>query len=190
MAHQPAYISLPWQKRALDIAASLFLLALSVPFVVCLLIWIFLEQVFYPVSRGPLFYREARVSGGRVIRFVKFRIFKVSALEKAAQDNGVIHTKDLEHRKKNMTHYGRFLKKIYMDELPQLWLVLNGDMSLVGPRPTNVENTAAARAAGDRTKDRIRCGITGPFQSEKATARDQRMVDEKYIAFVRAHTGW
>ena len=183
-------IDLPFAKRLFDIFFSLFLLILTLPFVIFLFLWIGIEFLFMPSARGPLFYREVRVSRGREIEFYKFRIFKLSALKKAKQKNGVIHTKPLEQKKENLTGYGRFLKQVYMDELPQLWLVLKGDMTLVGPRPTNTENSKRMKLEGDYTKERMWCGITGPFQAEKGKRLNQRVVDENYINFVATRGGF
>ena len=77
---------------------------------------------------GPVFYRQTRIG-----QFGKpFRIWKFRTMVRNADRLGLQITKDQDPR---ITRVGRFLRKTKLDELPQLWNVLRGDMSLVGPRP-------------------------------------------------------
>lgn len=185
-------VTLPIIKRCFDVAVSILLLIIAIPFFLVLLVWIIFEQLFFSQSRGSLLYCETRVSGGQPFRFYKIRIFKQSVIDRERSRGGVVHTKPLEQHSENLTYYGRLLKKIYLDELPQLFHVLRGEMTLVGPRPTNVENSERLKQMGDYTKERMVCGITGPFQAEKGvlSGDNQQAVDEAYIDFVMTHRGW
>ena len=109
-------------KRLFDILASgLGLLVLS-PLFLILAVWIPLD------SQGPVFYRQTRVGrGGRDFRIFKFRTMRVGA------DKGSLVT--IGGRDPRVTRAGDFLRRLKLDELPQLINVLIGDMSLVGPRP-------------------------------------------------------
>ena len=83
---------------------------------------------------GPLFFKQQRVGkDGRLLNIIKFRSMKVDKALEAAHD----FTRDAER----MTSFGKLLRRTKIDELPQLWNVLVGDMSLVGPRPTVKEQT-------------------------------------------------
>src|SRR6185295_2661278 len=89
-------------------------------------------------SRGPVFFRQHRVGqGGRPFELVKFRTMDVDAEERMEQllaqsrDPGWLK---LDHDPR-ITRVGRFLRLTSLDELPEFWNVLKGDMSLVGPRP-------------------------------------------------------
>jgi lipopolysaccharide/colanic/teichoic acid biosynthesis glycosyltransferase len=62
-------------------------------------------------------------------------------------------------------------------------------MTLVGPRPTNTVNSENLKKIGDFTRERMRCGITGPFQAHKGEGLNQRKLDEEYIDFVATHSG-
>jgi lipopolysaccharide/colanic/teichoic acid biosynthesis glycosyltransferase len=104
-------------------------------------------------SGRPVFFRQERVGGGgRVFRIVKFRTMVV----RPAGDSPVTVAGDAR-----MTPVGAFLRRWKLDELPQLWNVLVGDMSLVGPRP-DVPGYADGLQGDDRRVLELRPGITGP----------------------------
>jgi lipopolysaccharide/colanic/teichoic acid biosynthesis glycosyltransferase len=130
-------VDLPCPKRAFDIIFCLVLLILLLPLILIILIVHYLEQVFSISSRGPLIYSEVRISKGKPFNIYKFRIFKALASRDYLLKHGFVQTKALEQDKNNLTLAGRFLKQIYMDELPQIFNVLKGEMTLVGPRPSN-----------------------------------------------------
>ena len=114
-----------WQfalKRAFDITFSLT--ALMVLFVPMALIALFVKLS----SKGPVFFRQERIGlNGRPFHIVKFRSMVHNAESRGPQ---LSHSSD-----PRITPIGRWLRRIRMDELPQFWNVLKGDMSLVGPRP-------------------------------------------------------
>ena len=119
-------------KRALDVFGSASMLVLTAPFLVLIALAIKLS------SRGPVFFRQRRVGqGGRPFELVKFRTMEVDAeqqveqLRQQSRDPGWLM---LDHDPR-ITPVGRFLRLTSLDELPELWSVLKGDMSLVGPRP-------------------------------------------------------
>ena len=123
-----------WSKRTLDVAVSGAALALFLPFGLAIALLIRRDG-------GPVFYWQDRVGyRGRVFRFPKFRSMVANAdqlretlLE--ANDHagsGITFKSENDPR---ITAVGRFLRRSSLDEIPQLWPVLKGDMSLVGPRP-------------------------------------------------------
>ena len=109
--------------RLLDIVGSLFILAWTLPFMVVAAVAIKLS------SRGPVLYRQQRVGeGGRLFNLYKFR----TMIDNAEKHVGpVLASKDDDR----VTAVGRILRRTRLDELPQLYNILRGDMSLVGPRP-------------------------------------------------------
>ncbi len=114
-----------WQfaiKRAFDIGFSLVaLLLLLVPMLV-------IATLVKLTSPGPVFFRQERIGlGGKPFRIIKFR-----SMVADAERNGPQLSSASDPR---ITSIGRFLRRTRMDELPQFWNVLKGDMSLVGPRP-------------------------------------------------------
>lgn len=180
------------EKRVFDIVASLILAVVLSPLILLVLLMMFLENIFIAASRGSIFYTETRVSQGEPFKIYKFRIFKTAILEEKVKTGEFVHTKNLEKDKKNLTYTGRFLKRIYMDELPQLMNVLKGDMSLVGPRPVNVLDHGALVRNGDYSRVVIKAGITGKFQIYKGEryGLSQREADAYYIKFCRENPGW
>lgn len=175
-------------KRILDLFVSVMLIVVFSPIILIIIAVYTVEMIFIKESRGPLLYKEPRISGGKVIFFYKFRTFKQSVIDAARKKNFVVHTKDLEGKRSNFTGLGCILNNIYLDELPQLISILKGEMSLVGPRPTNIEVTVSKRASGDYTKDLVISGLTGPYQSVKGEGFDQQTVDAAYIDYVRSHS--
>jgi exopolysaccharide biosynthesis polyprenyl glycosylphosphotransferase len=148
-------------KRSFDIAASgLGLLAIS-PILIASAIAIKLD------SRGPVFFKQARHGrGGREFRIVKFRSMVVDAearrreLEHLNEMNGPVFKIKSDPR---VTRVGRFIRATSIDELPQLFNVILGHMSLVGPRPP-LPTEVAEYEPWQRRRLSVRPGITGPWQ--------------------------
>ncbi len=137
-------------KRLFDLACAALL---AVPTAVvaplaALVIWL--------DDRGPVLYRQARVGqGGRVFTIVKFRTMRVDA-EKA----GAAFAQERDPR---ITRVGRFLRASRLDELPQLWNILRGEMSFVGPRPERpeIESELATTIPLFPVRHLVRPGLTG-----------------------------
>ncbi|MBA4773483.1 MAG: TIGR03013 family PEP-CTERM/XrtA system glycosyltransferase [Sphingomonas sp.] len=110
-------------KRLFDIAASLMLLALTMPVMAMTAIAIKLE------SKGPVFYRQRRVG----LYNVGFDIIKLRSMRQDAEAAGKAVWAEKDDPR--ITRVGRFIRKVRIDELPQAWSVLKGEMSFVGPRP-------------------------------------------------------
>jgi lipopolysaccharide/colanic/teichoic acid biosynthesis glycosyltransferase len=185
-------VDLPKSKRAFDIIVSILLFLLFIPFIFLVIIVFLVEYIFSPSSRGSLFYSEIRISKGKPFWLYKFRIFKFGVSEAYSKENGFVQTKALEQNSQNLTFLGKILKQIYMDELPQIFNVLKGDMTLVGPRPSNEVVTWEDGQKNKFQRYLFVCGLTGPFQSEKGSALklDQTEVDMKYISFCKNNPGW
>ena len=110
-------------KRAFDIVASLILLAATLPVILVTALAIKLE------SRGPAFYRQRRVG----LYNQGFDILKLRSMRQDAEIAGkAVWAAEDDPR---ITRIGRFIRKVRIDELPQTWTVLRGEMSFVGPRP-------------------------------------------------------
>jgi lipopolysaccharide/colanic/teichoic acid biosynthesis glycosyltransferase len=139
-------------KRLADVAMAMLLLIVLSPLMAVVAVAVKLG------SPGPVFYRHVRCGrSGRRFRMIKFR-----TMRKTADQEGAAVTTAGDPR---VTKVGRFLRKTKLDELPQLWNVLCGDMSIVGPRP-QVAFFIKSHYPDDerRTILSVRPGITGPTQ--------------------------
>ena len=131
---------LPWWKRAIDVVGATFgLIALSP-------VMIFSAILIKGTSRGPVIFRQRRAGlGGQPFWIYKFRTMSTdaearkAALRKYSEQDGPAFKLSDDPR---VTAVGRVLRETSLDELPQLWNVLKGDMSLVGPRPLPMDEAA------------------------------------------------
>ncbi len=138
-------------KRALDVALAAVLGLLLSPLL------LLLALLVRATSRGPVLHRQARVGlDGRTFTMLKFR----TMVEGAEGATGPVFAAPGDPRR---TAVGAILRRFSLDELPQLWNVLRGDMSLVGPRPERPEFVAQFRRAlpGYMLRHSLRAGVTG-----------------------------
>lgn len=152
---------MPAAKRALDVALSSIGLLVSSP------LWALIASGVKLQDGGPVFFGQERVGeGGRVFRALKFR----SMIPNAEAGLGALQAKSGDPR---VTPLGRLLRATALDELPQLWNILRGDMSFVGPRPLRpgeVETTSNGRheemedIPGYLERHTVRPGLTGIAQ--------------------------
>jgi exopolysaccharide biosynthesis polyprenyl glycosylphosphotransferase len=146
-------------KRGFDLAFGSVALLVALPFMAVIAVSIRLT------SRGPAFFRQARVTkGDRVFTIYKFRTM-VSDTERALEGRVIDLTKPFFKMEDDprLTRVGRYLRLFSLDELPQLWNVVRGDMSLVGPRPLPAEQVAA-NDEFLRPRHEVRAGLTGLWQ--------------------------
>ena len=177
--------SYPAAKRVLDVAIALPLLVLLAPVFAFLFVAMGIDMLRCARDRGPWLYREERISRGRVFDLLKFRTLRRAAL--AGMDSES-HARMLEADERNLTWAGRrLLKPWYLDELPQLWNVVRGDMSLVGPRPWPLPMVANQVAQGLTYRNEFVAGWTGPVQVEKGITEpaDYQQLDLGYVRACR-----
>ena len=176
----------PHPKRILDVAGATFLLVVLLPLELAVLAAYAADVLLSPRDRGALFYREPRVSRGRTFGLLKFRTLRMEVLAHAAG-----HARPLEADPSNLTWLGRrVLKRWYLDELPQLWNILRGDLSLVGPRPWPPELVERQRAEGLTYRDDLTAGLTGPAQLTKGSSRRYADLDLEYLDRTRRLKAW
>ena len=169
-------------KRAFDLFIALLVLLVTWPFMLLTALAIRLES-----GRGaPILYRQKRVGeNGKVFRLIKFRSMGIDA-----ESDGVARwaTKDDER----VTRVGRFIRKARLDELPQLWNVLRGDMSFVGPRPERPEfvDEFNIRIGYYALRHCVKPGLTGWAQLRYSYGSSMQDAEEKLkfdLFYVKNH---
>jgi len=182
-------VLMPMSKRLFDIIFSLIVLVLTSPMIFSLLTAIFVEHVLRCKMFVSLFYVEKRISQGQEFNLIKFNIFKPRVIESMRKQGIFIHTKPLEHDGHSLTIVGKVLQRTYLDELPQFFNILKGDLSLVGPRPVNLEVYENMLKEGVYSKTVIKSGLTGNFQALKGmTDKTDIELDNQYIDYCRSHS--
>lgn len=161
------------QKRSLDLAISIFALIMLAP------VMLAIGAAIKLTSRGPVFFRQTRVGeANRVFDVMKFRSMRFEATDEQG-------AKSASRDDDRVTSIGRILRSSSLDELPQLFNVVAGSMSLVGPRPHALGSKAGARLFWDADsrywqRGAVRPGITGLAQVRGfrgATPREEDLVN-------------
>jgi exopolysaccharide biosynthesis polyprenyl glycosylphosphotransferase len=171
-------------KRLLDVIGSASLIALFSPLMIATAVAIKIE------SRGPVFFRQRRAGRDNTsFELIKFRSMYVDAEQRKDElaelneaDDGVMFKIRKDPR---VTRVGGFIRRFSLDEMPQLFNVLKGEMSLVGPRPLIFPETAALEENWHLRRLELRPGLTGPWQVYgRSQSPFQEMVrfDYQYVA--------
>ncbi|MDU2558469.1 MAG: sugar transferase [Anaerococcus prevotii] len=143
-------------KRILDIVLAL----IALPFV--LIICIIFGILIYLEDRGDIFYiAKRRGLNGTVFGMYKLRSMKMNAPDIRNEDNSTYNSSN----DPRVTKIGRILRKTSIDELPQVFNILKGDMSWIGPRPNNPSKVYEDMTDGEKKRLSIRPGVTGYSQA-------------------------
>lgn len=165
--------------RAFDISASLMILALSAPILAVTALAIYMESGF----KGPILYRQKRVGyNNSIFELVKFRSMRVDA----EKDGKAVWARKNDDR---VTLVGSFIRKTRIDEIPQVFNVLRGDMSIVGPRPERPEfvEQLEKKIPYYRLRHRVKPGLAGwaqikyPYGANEKDAYEKLQFDLFYI---------
>ncbi len=154
-------ISERWLKLLFDKAASLILLSLAAPILLLLKIFYMIEGLLIPENKGPMFFYYYAVSKGRIFRKYKIRLIKMDFIDQELAKEGKWEAYSSEWNKDSRTFIGSFVKKFYLDEIPQFWSVLVGDMSIIGPRPLAVIHYERDLHQGNVTRKHLKGGLLG-----------------------------
>lgn len=164
-------------KRIFDVVVSLVLMALSLPVCLVTMLAIYLEDGM------PVFYRQERVGyHGRIFSLLKFR-----SMRRDAEKDGVAQWAKVNDPR--VTRVGAFIRQVRIDEIPQIWNVLLGDMSFVGPRPERPSIVAELieHIPYFKYREVVKPGITGwgqvnyPYGASLEDARQKLKYDLFYI---------
>jgi lipopolysaccharide/colanic/teichoic acid biosynthesis glycosyltransferase len=166
-------------KRAIDTAGAGLALVLLAPLAALVALVVLLDD------GRPIFFRQRRAGlRGRPFTMLKFRTMIVGAEERLPVPLGELSVPMFKlPEDPRTTRSGRLLRRLSIDELPQLWNVLRGEMSLVGPRPEQVE-LVELYAAEHRFRLSVKPGMTGPMQVSgrgDLTFEERLAVERDYI---------
>ena len=174
-------------KELRERVLAILMLVPAAPVVALCALGIKLEGLIDRGARGPVFFLEDRVSRGNVFKLIKFRTLDAAAI--AALGPGPTHIKGLE-RDAHLTRMGGFLHRWYLDELPQLWNIVRGDMFLIGTRPWPIELYEEEMGRGITRKRDMPAGLVGPVQSTKGRDLDGLEQDLAYWEAYRTYPWW
>jgi len=139
-------------KRLIDVTGAAFLILVTGPLAALVAIGVYIN-----LGR-PLWFRQVRITrGAKKFTMLKFRSMKP---EQAPMKDGEFHAPRDDPRH---TRFGQLIRRLSLDELPQLWNVLRGDMSLIGPRP-ELPGVVKAFNLKHHPRHEVRAGMTGPWQ--------------------------
>ena len=171
------------EKRMLDVVVGFF------GVVVCILVGIFVAPAIFLEDRGPIIFRQKRVGqNGKYFNILKFRSMRVGAdaEKKKLMSKNEMKNEQMFKMKNDprVTRVGKFIRKTSIDELPQFFNVLRGEMSVVGYRPPTMEEYQTYRAAYKR-RMMLKPGLTGLWQvngrSEITDFKEVLRYDNYYI---------
>lgn len=175
-------------RRVIELVVAVTALVLLSPLILLIALMV------ATTSRGPVLYRQQRVgAGGQPFVIIKFRTMCVDADRRAealfAQRDDGSGPLNKVHDDPRVSLIGRWLRRSSLDELPQLWNVLNGSMALVGPRPASLHE-AARFAPSEHRRHAVRPGVTGITQVSGRSDLDWEDAIRLDLYYVEARSLW
>ena len=179
----PVMVAMYPSKRIFDFALSTILFILTTPIILVVMILVKMT------SRGPAFYSQTRLG----LHGKEFQIHKIRTMGADAEKHS--GPKWCIPNDERITPIGRFLRKTHLDELPQLWNVLRGEMSLVGPRPERpvIANQLEQVLPEYSRRLAVRPGVSGLAQVQLPPDTDLESVCLKLkcdLSYIETHTSW
>ncbi len=157
-------------KVVFEKIVATLLLIFALPIFLVLKLAYLIEGWLIPENSGSMFFYYNAVSAGKIVPKYKIRLIKTKYIdpEGAKKHDWIAYS--AEWNEDSRTYVGQFVKKFYLDELPQFYSVLIGDMSIVGPRPLSVLHYERDLAQGNVTRFLLKGGLLGLGHINKGTA--------------------
>lgn len=168
-------------KYFLDRILAWILLVVLGPFIILLAFLIKLEGFLIRKHSGPAFYREPRISEGRIIQMLKFRTVTTNHVHWIREKPD---SRSVSYPTKHRTRMGKIIMHSYLDEMPQLWNIAKGEMSFVGPRPDPIHMHKGTVQEGFIYRNHLKGGLLGIVQACKGNEKHQLCFQE----MARQHT--
>ena len=169
-------------KLFFDKVVASVMLIIASPILMMLKIAYVIEGFLIPENKGPMFFYYFAVSAGKKIPKYKIRLIKEKYIDPVGAQNHDWLAYSAEWSDESRTITGSFVKKFYLDELPQFYSVLIGDMSIVGPRPLSVLHYERDLKQGNVTRKLLRGGLLGLGHINKVTPEMGNPIYEyKYV---------
>lgn len=150
-----------WLKLLFDKVVALFFLVLAAPILLLLKIFYIIEGLLISENQGPMLFYYYAVSKGKTFRKYKIRLIKMRHIDQELAKEGKWEAYSSEWNEDSRTCVGGIVKKFYLDEIPQFWSVLRGDMSIIGPRPLAVVHYERDLKQGNVTRKLLKGGLLG-----------------------------
>jgi lipopolysaccharide/colanic/teichoic acid biosynthesis glycosyltransferase len=156
-------------KLVFDKGFSFLIIILSAPLILIVCISYIIEGILIKKNKGPIFFFYWAVSGGKRFAKYKIRLIKQEFIDQnlAKENNWLAYSS--EWSKESRTFTGSFVKKYYLDEIPQFISILKGEMSIVGPRPLSEMHYERDIAQGNITRKLLKGGMLGLGHINKGT---------------------
>ena len=156
-------------KTLFDKTISIVVLFFGVPILLLVKLAYLIEGLIITENKGKMIFYYNAISKGKIIKKYKIRLIKEKFIDKEAAKSHDWIAYSAEWSPGSRTYVGSFVKKWYLDELPQFWSVLIGDMSVVGPRPLSVLHFERDKAQGNVTRSLLKGGLLGLGHINKGT---------------------
>jgi len=150
-----------FSKLFFDKVVALTFLIITLPIIVLLKLAYIIEGLLIPENKGPMFFSYNAVSQGKLFPKYKIRLIKTKYIDPEGARRGDWIAYSAEWNEDSRTYVGAFVKKYYLDEIPQFWNVLRGDMSIVGPRPLAAIHYERDLAQSNVTRKHLKGGLLG-----------------------------
>lgn len=179
----------PWVTRVSDKILAVFVLICLSPLFAVVAVAIKIEGLLDPAAGGPVIWTARRISQGKPFNMFKYRTVRARPRPDEYERPDMKYT--TWQTNPNATRVGRMLLKWYLDELPQLFNVLRGEMRLVGPRPVAQWEYERELAEGADSKRWVKAGWAGLIQAHKgrsASRQENMRLDAEYVQKVSIMT--